>query len=150
MKRYIRSTVEPAMTKGTTFYQVSLDDVLEHFSKPSENVWMYKSFLELGWKCLDFHKHLYNSFFYEEDLYICVTDGSKVMYDGKFMNVEDLPMEIDIDLLGDYVSAGNDKIIHRYITPYELKTPKFTEWSKELEAEGYKKEKLRKDEAQFK
>ena len=62
MKLYIRSSVQPAMTSGTTFYRITLDDVIKHFSKKSENAFMMKSFEELGWKALDFHKHLYDSF----------------------------------------------------------------------------------------
>lgn len=149
MKRYIRSAVQPAKTSGTTFYQISLDDLLDHFSQDGENIWMWKSFEELGWKALNFHKHLYNSFFYENSLYLCVTDGSKVKYQGEKVDVEDLPTSIDIDELKDCIADGNDQIIHRYITPYEIKTPKFSKWSKDLEDMGYEKEKLRKDAKQF-
>lgn len=150
MKRYIRADVKPAMTKGTTFYRLTLDDIIEHFSKESENAFILKSFQELGWKALNFHKNLYDSFICDDDLYICVTDGKKIRYNDKFISTDKLPKDIDLDKLDRYIAEGNDQIIHRYITPYELKTPKFTEWSKELEAEGYEKEKLRKDAEQFK
>jgi hypothetical protein len=150
MKRYIRSSVQPAMTEGTIFYRVSLDDIIKHFSDKSENAWILKSFEELGWNALNFHKHLYDSFICEDDLFICVTDGKKIRYNDKFMSVDKLPKDIDLDELSPYIAMGNDQIIHRYITPYELKLPKFTEWSADLEADGYKKEKLRKDAKQFK
>ena len=150
MKRYIRSTVEPAVTQGTTFYRVTLDEVIDHFSDKSENVFILKSFEELGWDALDFHKHLYDSFICEDDLYICVTDGKQIRYNDKFISVDKLPKDIDLDELSKYIANANDPIIHRYITPYEIKTPPFTKWSKELEAEGYDKEKLRKDAERFK
>lgn len=150
MKLYIRSDVQPAMTSGTTFYRVSLDDVIKHFSAEKENAFILKSFEELGWKALNFHKHLYDSFICEDDLFICVTDGKKIRYNDKFMSPDKLPDDIDLDELEPYIALGNDQIIHRYITPYELKEPKFTEWSADLEAQGYTKEKLRKDAKQFK
>ena len=150
MKRYIRSSIQPAMTKGTTFYRVTFDDVIKHFNKKSENIFILKSFEELGWKALDFHKHLYDSFICDNDLYICVTDGKKIRYNDKFMTADKLPNDIDLEELEPYIAEGNDQIIHRYITPYELKEPKFTKWSKELEAEGYDPEKLQRDAKEFK
>lgn len=150
MKLYIRSSVQPAMTSGTTFYRITLDDVIKHFSKKSENAFMMKSFEELGWKALDFHKHLYDSFICEDDLFLCVTDGKKIRYNDKFISPDKLPKDVDLDELDSYIAIGTDAVIHRYITPYEVKQPKFTEWAKELEAEGYTKEKLLRDQKQFK
>ena len=131
------------MTSGTTFYRITLDDVIKHFSKESENAFMMKSFEKLGWKALDFHRHL-------DDLFLCVTDGKKIRYNDKFISPDKLPKDIDLDELDSYIAIGTDAVIHRYITPYEVKQPKFTEWGKELEAEGYKKEKLLRDQKQFK
>ena len=37
-----------------------------------------KSFEELGWKALDFHKHLYDSFICEDDLFLCVKSKESV------------------------------------------------------------------------
>lgn len=150
MKRYIRSSVQPAMTSGTTFYRITLDDVIKHFSKESENAFMMKSFEKLRWKALDFHRHLYDSFICEDDLFLCVTDGKKIRYNDKFISPDKLPKDIDLEELDSYIAIGTDAVIHRYITPYEVKQPKFTEWGKELEAEGYKKEKLLRDQKQFK
>jgi hypothetical protein len=113
-------------------------------------VWILKSFQERGWDALDFHKHLYDSFICDDDLFICVTDGKKIRYNDKFMSVDKLPNDIDLEALSSYIASGNDAIIHRYITEYEIKEPKFTEWSTDLEELGYTKEKLRKDAAQFK
>ena len=138
------------MTSGTTFYRVSLNDVIDHFSKKSENAFILKSFEKLGWGALNFHKHLYDSFICDDDLFICVTDGKKIRYNDKFISPDKLPGNIDLNALESYIASGNDAIIHRYITPYELKQPEFTKWSSELEADGYTKEKLRKDAKQFK
>ena len=138
------------MTSGTTFYRITLDDVIKHFSKESENAFMMKSFEKLGWEALDFHRHLYDSFICEDDLFLCVTDGKKIRYNDKFISPDKLPKDIDLDELDSYIAIGTDAVIHRYITPYEVKQPKFTEWGKELEAEGYKKEKLLRDQKQFK
>lgn len=150
MKRYIRSTVQPAQTKGTTFYVVSLEDVIDHFSEKGENPWIRKAFEEKGWKAIDFHKHLYDSFLYEDDLYICVSDGSKIEYQGKKIKPEELPTNIDISELEDCIADGNDQIIHRYITHYEIKSNlPFTKWSDDLLAEGYTKEELQKYEKEL-
>ena len=124
---------------------MTLEDVIDHFSQKGENVWLRKAFEELGWKALNFHKHLYDCFIYDNDLYICVSDGSKIKYKGKMIKPEELPTEIDIDELDNCIAEGNDKIIHRYITPYEIKSDiPLTKWGKELEAEGYTKEELQK------
>lgn len=145
MKRYIKAAMEPAQTTGTTFYRIELDDVIDYFSERSQNVWLYKSFSELGWKALDFGGHLYGSFIEDGALYICVTDGTKVRYNDKFYDPYKLPRNVKSNGLQKYIALGNDKIIHRYITPYELVTPKFEQWSDELLAEGYTEKKLLKD-----
>lgn len=150
MYRYIKSSVQPAVTQGTTFYRVTLESVIDHFADKSENVWMYKLFSDLGWGALDFGGNLSGSFIKDDDLFICVTDGTRVRYKNKFVDPYKLPRNVDIAELNKYVSTGNDKIIHRYITPYEVITPNFSEWSDELLAEGYKEKKLLQDAKQFK
>ena len=149
MKRYIKANVEPAQTTGTTFYRLTLDDVISHFSQKSENVWLYKLCSELGWKALDFGGHLYGSFIKDGDLFICVTDGTKIRYNDKFYDPYKLPRNAKVNGLEKYVSLGNDKIIHRYITPYEVVTPEFEKWSDELIAEGYTEKKLLRDAEEF-
>lgn len=145
MKRYIKATMQPAQTTGTTFYRVELDDVIDYFSEKSQNVWLYKSFSELGWGALDFGGHLYGSFIKNNVLYICVTDGTKIRYRDKFVDPYKLPRNAKVEDIQKYVALGNDKIIHRYITPYELVRPKFDKWTDELLEEGYTEKKLFKD-----
>ena len=149
MKRYIRSSVNPAHTTGTTYYRIYIDDVIDHFAQKDENVWLYKSFSELGWEAIDFGGNLYGSFIKDNDLFICVTDGTKVRYKKKFYDPYKLPRNVDIDELDKYIALGDDNIIHRYLTPYEVFPPKFTEWEADLLDEGYTKKKLLRDAEQF-
>ena len=78
MKRYIRATTQPAQTNGTTFYRLTLEDVIDYFSQKSQNVWLYKLFKEKGWKAIDLGGNLLGSFFKDGDLFVCVSDGTKV------------------------------------------------------------------------
>lgn len=149
MKRYIKSSTQAAQTNGTTYYRVSLDDVIDYFSQKSQNVWLYKLFLEKGWKAIDLGDNLLGSFFKNGDLFICVSDGTKVFYQEKFIDPFKLPRGVDLDDLQDYISIGTDQTIHRYITPYEVVRPNFDEWTDELLAEGYTKKKLVRDAKAF-
>lgn len=58
-KKYVKAdATSTAIAKkidelGTIFYKLTLDMVLDYFSGTKENCWIWKSFDELGWDCLD-------------------------------------------------------------------------------------------------
>ena len=142
-KNYIKADAtsnaiaEKISTQGTIFYRISLDEVIDYYSDPKRNVWVWKSFVELGWNCINFDNSLFGSYVDGSDLYLCVTDGVEIDVDGVAVNPEEAFDDYDIEDLSDYILPGDDGIIKRYIGEDEIKTPLFDKWAGEIIDAGY-------------
>lgn len=123
----IYSAKNPAQSAGTTYYMVDLDEAIDILDNDKSNCWVFISLREYGWDCLDMDNNLFGSAIIDDTLYICITDGTDVYVDGKAVNPEDALEEYDIEDLADYIVPATDKIVERYISQYELKTPDFNE-----------------------
>lgn len=154
-KNYVKadSTDNAIATKiselGTIFYRISLDDVIKYFDSPKQNVWVWKSFVEEGWNCINFENSLFGSAVDGSDLYLCVTDGMEIDVNGEAVDPELALEEYDLDELSEYILPGNDGIIRRYITDDEINTPKFDKWAPDLLDEGYNFTDIVKDAEEF-
>ena len=131
MKRYIRAASLESI-KGTTYYAVPLDMVLDYFSNKKENAWIWKSFDELGWDAIDFDHNLYGSQVIDDILYLCVTDSANIEVNGVSVDPEEALDIYAVEDLREFIEEPNDAIIKRYITEYEIFPPKFNEWASEL------------------
>lgn len=123
----IYSAKNPAQSVGTTYYMVDLDEAIDILDNDKSNCWVFISLRENGWDCLDMDNNLFGSAIIDDTLYICITDGSDVYVDGKAVDPEEALEEYDVEDLADYILPATDKIVERYISPYELKTPDFNE-----------------------
>lgn len=155
IRKYIKadSTDTQIATKisenGTIFYRIPLQDVIKYYDNPKRNIWVWKSFVEEGWNCINFDNSLFGSAVDGSDLYLCVTDGMEIDVDGNAVDPEQALEEYDLDELSDYILPGNDGIIRRYITDSEIKTPKFDKWASDLIDDGYDFTSLVEDAMEF-
>ena len=145
MIRIIYGSVQPAVTKGTAFYEITLDDMIKHFSKKSENCIVWKSLETFGLDALDMEDSLFGSHIEGDTLYLCVTDGKMIKVKGREISPEYAFDEFGVEALSDYIVPGSDKIIHRYITPHEIILPDYEVMSEELLEDGYDSKKIFKD-----
>lgn len=143
-KKYVKAdATSTAIAKkidelGTIFYKLTLDMVLDYFSGSKENCWIWKSFDELGWDCLDLSKNLIGSRVIGDDFYLCITDGENIMVGDSEVVSESALEEYDIEDLQEYILPGDKGIIRRYITEDEIYTPYFDKWAGEMiEKDGY-------------
>lgn len=123
---------------GTIFYKFTLDEVLDYFSGSKQNCWIWKSFEELGWECIDLAKNLIGSRVIDDVFYLCITDGQEIEVNGQEVMPESALEEYDISDLENYILPGDKGIIKRYITEDEIYTPYFDKWAGEMiEKDGY-------------
>ena len=132
MKRYIRAESSEIPTKGTTFYSLTMDQILDFFEDKKQNAWIYMSFKESGWKAIDFEHNLFGSKVVDDILYLCVTDSADIEVNGKSVDPEDALEDYAPEDLAEFIKEGTDAVIKRYITEYEVFTPKYNEWASDL------------------
>lgn len=140
LKRTIKSAtaVTAAMQIGTTYYRVTLDDIESVMQDSTDaNIWILKSFQELGWDAIDFEHNLFGSQVIDNVLYICNTDGRDIDVRGEKVDPETALDDYKLSDLSTYIEDADEEIILKYITPYEIKTPKFNNWASELLKDGY-------------
>lgn len=123
-------------TDSTTFYAATLNQVVNTFKSSDTNVWIQKSFTELGWDAIDFKNNLYGSHVVDDILYICVTNGYDVDVNGQTVNPEELLVHYTPDEVSDYIKPATDSIIQKYITEYEIHTPLFDDWAVDMLKSG--------------
>lgn len=104
---------------GTTFYTINESDLLKYYDKSNNPILRYVV-SENGFKAFDIDD-LYGSRLIGDTLYLCVTDGNDITVRGEDVFPEDALEDYDISDLSGYIEDGNDKIIGRYLTAYELK-----------------------------
>lgn len=141
LKHMIKSAtaVTAAMQIGTTYYRVTLDDIESVMQDSTDaNIWILKSFQELGWDAIDFEHNLFGSQVIDDVLYICNTDGRDIDVRGEKVDPEIALEDYNLSELSDYIEDADDETVLKYITPYEIKTPKFNNWASELLKDGYR------------
>lgn len=137
LKRTSARAITAATSAGTTYYRATLQDVEDAIQNDTAaNIWILKSFQELGWDAIDFKQGLFGSQIIDDDLYICETDGRDINVDGDMIDPESALLDYDIRQLSAYVEDATDDIILRYITTYEIKTPDFDKWAPDLLDDG--------------
>ena len=142
MKRYVKeSAILGAESAGTTFYKITINQLIETFTEV--NVWIRKSFQELGFDAIDFEHNLFGSKVISNDvMYLCVTDGADIEIRSKGKTSMENP-EYALDYynpeyeLASYVQDATPEIISEHITEYEISTPMFDKWAIDLIKEGY-------------
>ncbi len=149
IKNSIFSAVHPAKTSGTTFYAVTLEQIIDTYSKPDNNVWIMQSFIESGWDAIDYDNNLFGSQIIDDVLYICVTDGRDIIIDDENVDPEEALELYDIDDLGEYIQPASDQVIKKYITEYELNMPDFDKWAPSMISSKYDFTKLVDDYMEF-
>lgn len=132
LKSSIFADTKTATNSGTTFYYATIGDIIKAFESDDSNIWIQKAFTELEWDAIDLDNHLFGSQIVGDNLYICVTDGYDIEIDGNLVNPEEALELYTPDTLDDYIKPATDKIIHKYITEYELNTPDFDKWAVDL------------------
>lgn len=137
LKRTSARAITAATSAGTTYYRATLQDVEDAIQNDTAaNIWILKSFQELGWDAIDFKHRLFGSQIIDNDLYICETDGRDINVNGDMIDPESALLDYDIRQLSAYVEDATDDIILRYITTYEIKTPDFDKWAPDLLDDG--------------
>lgn len=141
LRRTIKgNTLITAATQvGTTYYQITLDDVKNAMKDNNDaNIWILKSFEELGWDAIDFDHNLFGSQIIDNVLYLCVTDGRNIEVGGGLVDPEAALEDYDVSELSAYVQEADEDTILKYITQYEIETPNFNKWAEDLLSDGYK------------
>ncbi|MCM1226122.1 MAG: hypothetical protein NC320_01695 [Clostridium sp.] len=131
-KHRISAATNSAQGSGTTYYLVTFDQIQKFFNGEDSNVWIGKSFEELGWAAIDFDNNLFGSQIIGDDLYICVTDGKDIEVNGDLVNPEEALEICAPDDLSEYIKSASNGIIQRYITEYEIVMPDFDNWAADL------------------
>jgi hypothetical protein len=138
------STDITASTKsGTTFYKITLDQVLDYLKNNDANIWMIKSFEERGFDCLDMKHGFWGSKLDDDSdggidnvLYLCVTVGYDIEVDGKLIDPESAFDNYDVEQLSEYIEDADDSILKRYITEDDIETPWLDDWAPDLIQDG--------------
>lgn len=106
---------------GTTFYHATLEDVTETLRKQDANIILRHLLDDRGFNALDFDNHFFGGGVYDDELYICITDGQDIDVDGDLIFPEDALEEFGPEALSAYIEEATPEVIHRNVTTYELK-----------------------------
>lgn len=139
-----------ARKAGTTYYTITKDALRKAFDGDRENVWLKAAIESDGFDAIDFDKNLFGSKVIGDTLYLCITDGRDIMVDGIAVDPEEALDDYAPEQLSDFVAHATDKLIHRYITPYEIYTPDFDELAGDLLKGGVSFSRLVDDYEEFK
>lgn len=104
---------------GTTFYTITEDQLLKHYDK-AENLIVRNVVSDEGFKAFDLDS-MYGSKIIDDTLYLCVTDGMEITVNGNEVDPEFALEDYSISDLSKYIKEGDDTIINRYVSEYELK-----------------------------
>ena len=132
LKRYIRSAedaVEDVVEAKTTYYRVTVKDLLDYFK--DKNVWMWAAFDNEGFDCLDI-KSLYGSAIIGDTLFLCETNGVEIEVDGEQVDPETALEDYSISALSKYIKDVTDKAIEKNIDEYVIKGFKYDKWAPDL------------------
>lgn len=105
---------------GTTFYKVSLPDLIDMLRKLDANIIMIGALEMDGWSCIDFEKNLFGSAVIDDDLYLCKTNGKDIIVNGEEVDPEYALEEYTLEELSDYIADATPEDIRLEITPYEV------------------------------
>lgn len=103
----------------TKFYTITESQLLKHYDKNKNGILRFVV-SENGFNAFDIEK-MYGSKIIGDILYLCVTDGYEIDVNGEMIEPEFALDMFDISALSAYIVDGDDKIIDRYVSEYELK-----------------------------
>lgn len=144
-----RRVIYASTSRGTTFYKLDIDTVVDSIRSNDGNLWLYYALSADGFDAIDFDKNLFGSQVIGDVLYLCVTDGQDITVQDKQVDPESALSTYSIEELSSYIVEGNAKIVDQYITTYELKPIDFDEGALWLLEEGFTFEDLVKDYQEF-
>jgi len=137
MKKLIKSDNNVRSTKGTTFYRMTIDQIKDAF-KDSYNIWISKTFDELGLDAINFDMLYGSAQDYNGLMYYCDSDGYEIDIDGEMVDPEEALNSYDPeDELAPYTKQATSEIILKNITVHEIQTPSFDKWAEDLMRDGY-------------
>ena len=120
MKVFRKDDITAAEESGdTTFYTITESQLLKHYDSNDNGILRFVV-SENGFNAFDIDR-LYGSKIIGDVLYLCVTDGHDIIVNGEETYPEDALDMYDISALSAYIQEGDDKIIDRYVSEYELK-----------------------------
>ena len=102
---------------GTIFYRVTLDlakDIMWDLHKI-----LYGALCVEGWNCVDL-TYLPGSDIIDDDLYLCVTDGTEINMDGEDIDPEEALNQYSIMELAAYVMDADAEVVRKHLTEYEI------------------------------
>ena len=121
-KTLIADEFKESQTKpdsGTTFYKASLDEVQDILAQQNANIILRFLLDKRGFNALALNK-FYGGGEYDDELYICVTDGVDIQIGDEEIYPEEVLETVGPDEAADYIKPATPEIIHRYVTTYEL------------------------------
>ena len=120
---------------GTTFYYITEDDLLKFYDKSDNCILRYIVENE-GFDAFDLEK-LYGSELFGDIFYLCVTDGNEIMIDGEMVAPEEVLAMYAPEDISEYEKHGNDGIIRRYLSEYEMKEVDLDDVAFDMINDGY-------------
>ena len=148
-RNQVVASVHTAKSSGTVFYKITMKELLKLMKSEDCNVWIMKSFEELGWDAIDFESNLFGSKVIDDVLYLCVSDGYDIDVDGELYDPESVLDDLGEDGINNYIQKPTKEVVTRYITEYEVNTPDFDGWAADLLSDGYSFEDLVRDYHEF-
>lgn len=120
MKVFRKDDVETTEEFGSTiFYTITESQLLKHYDNDENGIVRYVV-SEEGFNAFDLDR-MYGSQVIGDVLYLCVTDFQDIEVNGEKIYPEDALDMYDVSALSAYIQDGDDKIIDRYLSKYELR-----------------------------
>lgn len=109
---------EAASTEGTVFYRISNKLVKQTLDNADNLIFRYLV-RKNGIDAFNLDK-LYGSAVFDDDLYLCKTDGQDISVNGEEVYPEDALELYSPEELKSYIKDGDEAIVKRELTSYEL------------------------------
>ena len=120
MKVFRKEDIEIDEGVGSTvFYTITESQLLKHYDADDNYIVRY-IVSENGFDAFEID-NMYGSKLIGDILYLCVTDGNDIIVNGEEIFPEDALDMYDISALSAYIQPGDDDVIDRYVSTYELK-----------------------------
>lgn len=104
---------------GTIFYEVTPELLEEYTDEDAVNLYVREALRSREFDAINMKK-LFGSQIVNGNLYICVTDYNDIEVDGALVDPEDALEEYSIDQLQQYIEPATLKVLHDYVTEYEI------------------------------
>ena len=121
---------------GTVFYEITESDLLKFYDKSDNGIMRFIVDRD-GFDAFDLEQLYGSELFDDHLLYLCVTDGADIEINGEDVFPEEALAKYTPDDLFAYIKPGNDGIIRRYLSEYELKTYDINDVAFDMIHDGY-------------